>query len=75
LHSGDRPYQGGGIGSAQPCGIPWSAVKLWCDHHAMTRDEMALLDACIQAMDETFMAWWKSTTEAAAAAAQHGARR
>lgn len=47
---------GGTIINARPCGIPWRAVVAWAEHNKLSRQEMALLDYCIVAMDAVYIA-------------------
>lgn len=53
----DRPQYGGGLGPSVPGDIPWSLVRLWAEHHEMSRAQFNFLDHCIQAMDRTYRAW------------------
>lgn len=32
-------------------------MKLWCEHHDMSRDQFEFLDRCFQRLDEAYRKW------------------
>ncbi len=56
--SHDRPWRGGGMGPSFPLSIPWRDVREWCDFHAIPPEWLPEADACIQAMDAEYIAWF-----------------
>jgi hypothetical protein len=55
---------GGTIIKSRPRRIPWTAVRAWSRHHRHSPDDMELLDHCLMAMDEEYLAWWQERQNA-----------
>lgn len=70
----DRPQLGGGMGPPVPGPIAWSVLRLWADHHNLTRGEFDMLDRCVQAMDAEYIDWWNQRQQNEAAAARRSPR-
>ena len=60
----DRPYYGGGMGPPVPGNIPWWQLKLWAQHHGLTRSQFTMLDICVRKMDEVYRTWIRDKMEA-----------
>jgi hypothetical protein len=57
---------GGGFGPAIPGGIAWRDVRLWCEFHDMSGEDVAMLDSYLRDMDGVFFAWHAAKRAAAA---------
>ena len=53
----DRPWRGGGMGPMMPGGVPWAAVRDWCEFHDYPGDAVLFLDSCVRDMDAVFLEW------------------
>lgn len=53
--SPDRPWRGGGFGSAIPGAIPWTSVAAWIEYHGYGEAEAEMFDYCIRALDTVYI--------------------
>ena len=54
---------GGTIITPFPCRIPWTSVMAWCEVNDYDESTSRMLDDCLLAMDQVFIAWWIETNK------------